>query len=76
MAQLIRQIRTQRVRAVFMENISDPRLIERIAAEGQATVGGTLYSDALSAPSGPAASYLQMQRHNGTLLLKAMRQPP
>ena len=75
-AQLIRQIRTQRVRAVFMENISDPRLIERIAAEGKATVGGTLYSDALSSPSGPAATYLQMQRHNGTLLLKALRQPP
>lgn len=75
-AQLIRQIRTQRVRAVFMENISDPRLIERIAAEGQATVGGTLYSDALSAPSGPAATYLQMQRHNGMLLLKALRQLP
>ena len=75
-AQLIRQIRAQRVRAVFMENISDPRLIQRIANEGKVTVGGTLYSDALSAPAGPAASYLQMQRHNGMLLLKALRQQP
>ncbi|MES2887826.1 MAG: zinc ABC transporter substrate-binding protein [Pseudomonadota bacterium] len=63
-AKVIRQIRTQQVRALFVENISDPRLIQRIAAESSARVGGTLYSDALSAPGGPADTYLKLMAHN------------
>lgn len=49
-ARLIRQIRQERVKALFVENISDARLIRRIADETGARVGGTLYSDALSSP--------------------------
>lgn len=71
MAALIRQIRSQKVRALFVENIRDPRLIEQIAAESGAQVGGTLYSDALAA-EGPAASYLGMFRHNMRTLLGAL----
>lgn len=63
-ARVIRQIRAQQVRALFVENISDPRLIQRIAAESGARVGGTLYSDALSAPGGPADTYLKLMAHN------------
>ena len=55
-ARLVRQIRDNRVQAVFLENICDPRLVQRIAEEGGAQVGGTLYSDALSAPGGPGAT--------------------
>jgi zinc/manganese transport system substrate-binding protein len=63
-ANLIRQIKKEKVRAVFVENITDPRLIRRIAQESKAKVGGTLYSDALSGPDGPAATYVDMMRHN------------
>ena len=47
-----------------MENVTDPRLMKRIAEETGAKVGGRLYSDALSAAGGPAATYLDMMRHN------------
>ncbi|HDZ58375.1 MAG TPA: metal ABC transporter substrate-binding protein [Pseudomonas xinjiangensis] len=71
-AALIRQIREDQVRAVFVENIRDPRLMERIAEEAGATVGGTLYSDALAA-SGPGSSYLGMYRHNVETLVEALQ---
>ena len=71
-AALIRQIRADGVRAVFVENIRDPRLIQQIAAEGGAKVGGTLYSDAL-ASEGPASSYLGMFKHNLDTLLAALK---
>jgi zinc/manganese transport system substrate-binding protein len=71
-ARLIQQIRQQRVRAVFVENISDPRLIERIAREGGVRVGGRLYSDALSAPGGLAATYLQLFAHNADEICTAL----
>lgn len=70
---LIRQIRQEKIPAVFIENISDPRLLERIRAETGARIGGTLYSDALSAADGPAASYLAMMRHNARTLAAALQ---
>jgi zinc/manganese transport system substrate-binding protein len=72
-AQLVRQLKAQRVRALFVENISDPRLLERIAREAGARLGGTLYSDALSAPGTPAGSYLGMMSHNADTLLAALQ---
>ena len=69
---LIRQIKKEKIPAVFMENISDPRLLERIRAETGAKIGGTLYSDALSKASGPAATYLDMMRHNARTLASAL----
>lgn len=61
---LIRQIKAENIKAVFVESISDQRLIARIAAESGAVVGGRLYSDALSGPGGPADTYENMVRHN------------
>lgn len=63
-ARLIRQVRAEQVPAVFIENVADPRLLERIRAESGARIGGTLYSDALSAASGAAPTYVAMMRHN------------
>ncbi|MGQ9371682.1 metal ABC transporter solute-binding protein, Zn/Mn family [Azospirillum sp. ST 5-10] len=63
-AELIRQIRAETVRAVFVESISDPRMLEQIARETGARIGGRVYSDALSDPRGPAPSYIAMMRHN------------
>ncbi len=63
-AKIITQIRKQKIPAVFMENISDPRLMERIARESGARIGGKVYSDALSDDKGPAATYIDMMRNN------------
>ncbi len=63
-AKIIRQIKTQKIPAVFLENVTDPRLVRSIAAESGAKIGGTLYSDALSPPDGPAATYIDMVRNN------------
>ena len=71
-AALIRQIRADGVKAVFVENIRDPRLIQQIAAEAGAKVGGTLYSDAL-ASEGPASTYLGMFKYNLDTLLAALK---
>jgi len=71
-ARLIQQIRTTKVKAIFIENMNDPRLIERVAREAGATIGGTLYSDALSKPGGEADTYLKMVRHNVSALKAAM----
>ena len=63
-AKIIRQIKAQKIPAVFLESVTDPRLARSIAAESGATVGGTLYSDALSPPDGPASTYIDMIRNN------------
>ena len=63
-AKIIRQIREEKIPAVFLENITDRRLLDQIAAETGAKIGGTLYSDALSGPDGPAPTYLDMFKHN------------
>lgn len=72
-ARLIRQIRKEKVKAVFIENMTDPRLIQQIARETGAVVGGTLYSDALSPAGGPADTYIKMFRYNLPLLVAGMR---
>jgi zinc/manganese transport system substrate-binding protein len=72
-AKLILQIRAEGVSALFIENMSDGRLIEQIASETGVTMGGELYADALSEPDGPAATYLSMFEHNAGLLVPAMR---
>ena len=71
-ARLIQQIRDGGIRAVFIENIGDPRLLGRIADETGAVIGGTLYPGALSGPDGPAPTYLDMMRHNATTLAQAL----
>ena len=71
-AAIITQIRTAKIPAVFMENISDPRLIRRIAAETGARVGGTLYSDSLTAEKGDSPTYIAMVRHNIKALTSAL----
>jgi zinc/manganese transport system substrate-binding protein len=71
-ARIIQQIRREKIAAVFIENITDPRQIEQIAKESGAKVGGTLYSDALSAADGPAPTYIRMMRHNIRVIGEAL----
>ena len=63
-ARIITQIKTQKIPAIFLENVSSDRLMEQIARETGARIGGKLYSDALSGPDGPAPTYIEMMRHN------------
>ena len=71
-ARIVRQARETQASALLVENISDPRMIERIAREAQVKVGGELYSDALSPPGTAADTYLRMFEHNVRTLLDAM----
>jgi zinc/manganese transport system substrate-binding protein len=71
-AKIIRQIKAEKVPAVFLENVTDHRLLDQIAKETGAKIGGTLYSDALSETNGPAATYLDMFRHNIQTLAAAL----
>jgi len=63
-AKIIQQIKREKITAVFVENVSDARLMERIAKETGARIGAQVYSDALSEPNGPAGTYIDMMRHN------------
>ncbi|MCP1863425.1 zinc/manganese transport system substrate-binding protein [Bradyrhizobium japonicum] len=71
-AAIIGQIKAQKIPAVFLENISDDRLIRRIAAETGAKVGGTLISDGLTGEKGLAPTYIDMVRHNIKALTSAL----
>ena len=73
-AALVGQVRREKVRTVFLENMTDPRLTKMLARETGASLSGPLYSDALSKPGGPAADYLTMLRYNTKLFVRAMRQ--
>jgi zinc/manganese transport system substrate-binding protein len=72
MKRLIDQVRREHIKVLFFENALSPRLVQQIGNETGAVVGGTLYSDALSKPGGPADTYLGMFEHNVPLLKAAM----
>ncbi|MDY7579321.1 metal ABC transporter substrate-binding protein [Herbaspirillum sp. RTI4] len=72
-ARLIRQMKAEKIKAVFMENMSDPRLLRQISREAGTEVGGKLYPDALSAAGGDAPSYLAMMRFNIGQMLSGLR---
>lgn len=75
-ARIIRQMKAQKIPAVFLENITNPRLIEQIARETGAKIGGRLYSDALSAQDGPAGTCIAMMKHNISQIEKALGAGP
>ena len=75
-ARIIRQVKAQKIPAVFLENVTNPRLVEQIARESGAKVGGRLYSDALSAESEPAGTYIRMIKHNISEIEKALAAGP
>ncbi|OHX18936.1 metal ABC transporter substrate-binding protein [Chromobacterium sphagni] len=72
-AQLVRQVRQEKVTAVFMENMSDKRLLQQLSNEAKVKIGGQLYADALSGPQGPAPSYLRLVRYNVETIMKSFR---
>jgi zinc/manganese transport system substrate-binding protein len=72
-SQLIRQIKRNNIRAVFVENMSNPKLLTQITQDTGVTLGPKLYVDALSGPGEPGATYLAMMRHNITQLASGMK---
>lgn len=72
-ASIIKQIRSEKITALFVENITDPRLIQQISRETKVEPGKELYSDALSPAGGPATTYLDMMRYNTTQILQALQ---
>ena len=74
-ARIIRQIRKDKIPAVFLENIADPRLMQQIAKESGARIGGKVYSDALSRADGPAATYADMMANNLRAFTTALTPP-
>lgn len=73
-AQLIKQIQREKIRAVFVENMSNPKLLAQLSKDAGVTAGPALYVDALSAVGGPADTYLKLMRHNVTQLVLGMKQ--
>ena len=71
-SRLIELIRDQEISAIFTESTSDPRLLQRIADETGASIGGILYPGGLSMPDGPAPTYLDMMRHNAETIASAL----
>jgi zinc/manganese transport system substrate-binding protein len=72
LAKLARQIQADHVKALFLDSITDPRAMQRIAGETGAVVGGTLYGDSLSPTGGEADSYIKMLRHDVSTLKAGM----
>ncbi|MEM1372717.1 MAG: zinc ABC transporter substrate-binding protein, partial [Pseudomonadota bacterium] len=73
LADLIKQLKQEEVAGLFVENITSPALVQQIARETGLSVGGRLFSDALSAKSGPATSYLAMFEHNLSVIVTALK---
>ncbi|WP_408605310.1 metal ABC transporter solute-binding protein, Zn/Mn family, partial [Candidatus Hepatobacter penaei] len=68
-ALLIEEIKRRHIRGIFFENMVSPKIMNALSQETGITIGGTLYSDALSPPDGPAADYIALMKHNVTTLL-------
>jgi zinc/manganese transport system substrate-binding protein len=71
--QLVRQIKKENIKALFVESISDPRLIEQLGRETGVKPAGELFSDSLSDANGAAATYLAMMRANTAALTQAVK---
>jgi zinc/manganese transport system substrate-binding protein len=71
--QIVEQIKSGHIKAVFIENMNDPRFVESLAGDTGVTIGGDLYSDALSAADGPASDLISLYRHNQQELLRALK---
>lgn len=75
MRKLVDAMRARNLRVVFLENMADPRLMRQLVADGGASIGGTLYSDALSGAQGPAPDYIALMRYNVSTVAQALLKP-
>lgn len=73
LARIVDRMRKDHIRAVFPGNTADDSMLAQLRQDAGAVIGGTLYPDALSAPGGPAPSYIAMMRHNVSRLVEGMQ---
>lgn len=73
LAALTAQVKRQNIRALFLENASNPAALNALSSETGIRIGGELYPDALTGPGGPADTYLKMMRHNATTIVEALK---
>lgn len=73
-AQLIQQLKQQHIHRYFIENQTDPRLVQQIASETGAKSGGELYPEALTEKGGEADSYVAAFTHNVKAMTQAMQE--
>jgi zinc/manganese transport system substrate-binding protein len=73
LAALTAQVKRQNIRALFLENAANPAALRALSTETGVRIGGTLYPDALTAPGGPADTYIKMMRHNATTIAEAFK---
>jgi zinc/manganese transport system substrate-binding protein len=69
---IVNEIKKNKVTAIFAENISDPRVLERVAKDTDAKIGGTLFADALSEPGTQADTYLKMFERNVSTIVSGI----
>ena len=69
MAALIDRIKEKGVKAIFLETGANPQLAEQIAQETGAQVITNMYTHSITAANGEAPTYIEMMKHNVSLLL-------
>ncbi len=73
-ALLINQIKAEKIKAIFFENLAKRAIIKQIADETgvQISEDAVLYADSISEEGGVASDYIAMMKHNTTLMVKAL----
>ncbi len=71
-AKLVEDIKSTGTKAIFPENIENPKLIQQIADQAGVKVGPSLYSDALGQPGTDGETYLKMMRYNIDAMVGAL----
>ena len=72
-ALLIRQVKRENIKALHVENMTNPKLLDQLSREAGVTLGANLYADALGAVGSSGDTYLKMMRHNAAELVKSMQ---
>jgi ABC-type Zn uptake system ZnuABC Zn-binding protein ZnuA len=74
--ELVRAIREYSIPAVFIETSVNPKMLEQIARDAGARIGGELFSDSLGHPDHEGGTYLGMVMYNVSTFVEAMKQEP
>lgn len=73
MATLIDTIKSSGAPAIFLDISENQKLANQIASESSAKVVTDLYVETISAPDGPAATYIEMIRHDVSIIVEALK---
>lgn len=71
--QLIKQVKKEKIKAVFLEYASNEKLLTQISKEANVTIGGILYADSLTKAGDEADTWLKFFELNTQRLVAAMK---